>query len=70
MSNFNFLKDQLLLKKLDIDLRVTIVLVITLLLIGTCFYMLVEKWSLIDALYFCVLLWQLWVMEIFLLKHH
>lgn len=43
-----------ILKNIDIDLKITISLVFTLLLFGTIFYMIFEKWSMIDSLYFCV----------------
>lgn len=41
-------------KNIDIDLKVTISLVLALLITGTIFYMIFEKWSMIDSLYFCV----------------
>ncbi len=42
------------LNSIEIDLKVTISLVFILLLVGTIFYMIFEKWSMIDSLYFCV----------------
>ena len=39
----------------DRDARGPLLLVISLLIVGTLFYMLVEGWTFVDALYFCAM---------------
>jgi len=39
----------------DRDTRGPLLLVISLLIVGTAFYMLVEEWSLVDSVYFCAM---------------
>ena len=39
----------------DRETRGPLLLVISLLIVGTAFYMLVEEWSLVDSVYFCAM---------------
>ena len=39
----------------DRDTRGPLLLVVSLLIVGTAFYMLVEEWSLVDSVYFCAM---------------